>query len=64
MTTNNFHLVIKAEDIKVLHVPMYKGLRIETILEFGRKVEKVNKYLPEDRDIPVSYTHLTLPTKA
>lgn len=34
-----------------MHVPQYKGLTIDSILEYGRKVEKVRHYLPDDRDI-------------
>ena len=35
----------------MLYVPQYENLSIDRILEQARKVEKVNNYLPEDRDM-------------
>ena len=34
-----------------MQVPQYKGLTIDTILDFGRKVDLVRHHLPDDRDI-------------
>ena len=43
--------VIKNEDIKVLYLPQYQSLTIESILAQGKKDAKVVQYLPEDRDM-------------
>ena len=42
---------IKCDDIKFLHVPQYENLNIVCILEQARKTDRVNFYLPEDRDM-------------
>ena len=44
-------IVVKAEDAKNLHVPMYKGLSIDAILEKARQDENVVAHLPDERDI-------------
>ena len=46
-----FCSVVKAEDAKSLHVPMFKGLTIESILERGRQDPRVVAHLPDERDI-------------
>ena len=35
----------------MLHVPLYKGLSIENIMESGLKNEVVSQYLPDERDL-------------
>ena len=47
----NTLLVVKAENAKNLHVPLYKGLNIEAILEKGKQDDLVMRYLPDERDI-------------
>ena len=47
----NISLVLKSEKAKHLHVPMYKTLTIETILEYGGNSKMLELYLPEERDI-------------
>ena len=49
--SKDLFVVINASDIKVLHVPFYKGLTIEEILEVGKKKPELMNYLPEERDM-------------
>ena len=44
-------VVIKSENAKHLHVPMYESLTVATILEFGQHSDKLKSYLPEERDM-------------
>ena len=34
-----------------MYVPQYENLSIERILETARKNQRINDYLPEDRDM-------------
>ena len=34
-----------------MHVPMYKGLTIDSILAEGRKCPEVENYLPDEKDL-------------
>ena len=45
-------VVIKSENAKHLHVPMYKNLNVNAILDYGSMVEQVSQYMPDERDIP------------
>lgn len=47
----NIAIDIKATNIQVLYVPLYRGLSIENIMEFGMKTDHVRHYLPEERDL-------------
>ena len=49
--SKDLFVVINASDIKVLHVPFYKGLTIEKLLEEGKKKPELMNYLPEERDM-------------
>ena len=42
---------LKADRVRQLHVPMYKGLTIDNILAEGKKNPQVSSYLPDDKDI-------------
>ena len=42
---------MKAENAKNLHVPLYKGLSIESMLEMGTQDKHVAEHLPDERDI-------------
>lgn len=42
---------ILAKDVQVLFAPLYKGLKIETLLEEGFKDANVKHYLPDQRDL-------------
>ena len=42
---------ITENDIKVLNVPLFEGLSIETILEFSKRFPDVEQYLPDERDM-------------
>ena len=44
-------VVLKCENAKHLHVPMYESLTVATILKFGQRSEKLQSYLPEERDM-------------
>ena len=41
------YVVIKSENAKHLHVPMYKNLNVNAILDYGNMIEQVNQYLPD-----------------
>ena len=44
--------IIKCVDVKVLTVPYYEGLTIETMLEFASDYDKVSQALPsESREV-------------
>ena len=47
----NVSVVLKADRVRQLHVPMYKGLTIDNILAEGKKNPQVSSYLPDDKDI-------------
>ena len=51
LSASNLLAVVRAEEAKNLHVPLYKGLSIEAILEMGREDEQVCQHLPDERDI-------------
>ena len=38
---------VKNVDVKVIHVPHYEGLAMETMLEYASEHLEVMKYLPE-----------------
>ena len=41
--------LIKCVDVKVLNVPQFEGLTIETMLEFAQDYDQVMAALPEDK---------------
>ena len=45
----NVSVVLKADRVRQLHVPMYKGLTIDNILAEGKKNPQVSSYLPDDK---------------
>ena len=47
----NVSVDLKADSVRQLHVPMYKGLTIDNILAEGKKSPSVSSYLPDDKDI-------------
>ena len=47
----NTSVDLKADRVRQLHVPMYKGLTIDNILAEGKKRPQVSSYLPDDKDI-------------
>ena len=51
LTLSNVIVVVKSENAKHLHVPMYKTLTVDTILEYGRRFDQVKQYLPDERDM-------------
>ena len=45
-------LLIKAKDIKEMHIPLFEGLSSKNLLEFGMQYPKVRQALPlEEREI-------------
>ena len=44
-------LVLKSENAKHLHVPMYDTLTVATILDYGQSSDSLRLYLPEERDM-------------
>ena len=39
------------DDVKVIHVPQYKGLSIEKVLQFVSNKPRIDQYLPDHPDI-------------
>ena len=48
-----FFIDIKSENVKVIHVPQYKGLNVERILEWCYGHETIASYFPDPVDIPL-----------
>ena len=42
---------LRADRVKQMHVPMYKGLTIDNILAEGRRSPAVSNYLPDEKDL-------------
>ena len=43
---------IPVDDVKTLHVPQYKNLTLEKIMDFVRNKPRVMQYLPDEVDLP------------
>ena len=43
---------IPVDDVKTLHVPQYKNLTLEKIMDFVRNKPRVGQYLPDEVDLP------------
>ena len=44
---SNINLVIKSDEAKHLHVPLYEGLSVENILSKGMTYERVRQHMPD-----------------
>ena len=44
---SNIDLVIKSDEAKHLHVPLYEGLSVENILSKGMTYERVRQHMPD-----------------
>ena len=44
---SNINLVIKSDEAKHLHVPLYEGLSVENILSKGMTYEQVRHHMPD-----------------
>ena len=44
---SNINLVIKSDEAKHLHVPLYEGLSVENILTKGMTYEQVRNHMPD-----------------
>ena len=40
------------DDVKTINVPMYDSLTVAEILKFADDFNKVDRYMPEDVDLP------------
>ena len=43
---------IPVDDVKTLHVPQYKNMTLEKIMDFVRNKPRVGQYLPDEVDLP------------
>ena len=43
---------LTVDEVKTLHVPQYKNLTLEKILDFIRDKPRVSQYLPDEVDLP------------
>ena len=43
---------LTVDEVKTLHVPQYKNLTLEKIMDFVRDKPRTSQYLPEEVDLP------------
>ena len=43
---------LENDEVKTLHVPQYKNLTLEKIMDFVRDKPRINQYLPDEVDLP------------
>ena len=43
---------VHSDQVKTVHVPQYTNLSVEKILEFASSKPGIERYLPDDPDIP------------
>ena len=43
---------LTVDEVKTLHVPQYKNLTLEKIMDFVRDKPRISQYLPDEVDLP------------